>query len=335
VSSDVDERRGFVYGVTAYLLWGLFPLYWPLLKPASALEILAHRMLWSLGFVAILLWRTSGWANVRAILADREKRWLLAGAAVVITSNWGTYIWGVNSHHVVETSLGYFINPLFTILLGVVFLHERLRRMQWVAVGIGSVAIVVLTVGYGRLPWIALVLAFSFGMYGYFKKRAAVGAVESLAIETGYLAIPALTTLIVIQVHGSLVFAQHSAGNSTLLVLTGVITAIPLLFFGAATRRLPLSVIGLLQYLAPVLQLAVGVTVNHEKMPLERWVGFGLVWVALLVLTADGIRRQRRNHERDERLREEPAAAPVLPAAKAERQTEPRCRAHERSFRRV
>jgi chloramphenicol-sensitive protein RarD len=294
VGSDVDERRGLAYGVTAYLLWGLFPLYWPLLKPASALEILAHRMLWSLAFVAVLLWRTHAGRNIRAILADRRKRLLLGAAAVVITANWGTYIWGVNTGHVVETSLGYFINPLFTILLGVLLLDERLRRTQWVAVGIASVAIVVLTVGYGRLPWIALVLATSFGLYGYFKKRAAVGAVESLAIETGYLAIPALTTLIVIQLQGSLVFAQHSAGNTTLLVLTGAITAIPLLFFGAATRRLPLSVMGLVQYLAPVLQFVVGVTVDHEKMPTERWIGFGLVWVALIVLTADGLRRQRR-----------------------------------------
>jgi len=294
VGSDVDERRGLAYGVTAYLLWGLFPLYWPLLKPASALEILAHRMLWSLAFVAVLLWRTRAWRHIRAVTADREKRLLLGAAAVVITANWGTYIWGVNTGHVVETSLGYFINPLFTILLGVLLLHERLRRTQWVAVGIASVAIVVLTVGYGRLPWIALVLATSFGLYGYFKKRARVGAVESLAIETGYLAIPALTTLIIIQLHGSLVFAQHSAGNTTLLVLTGAITAIPLLFFGAATRRLPLSVMGLVQYLAPVIQFVVGVTVDHEKMPTERWIGFGLVWVALIVLTWDGLRRQRR-----------------------------------------
>jgi chloramphenicol-sensitive protein RarD len=304
VGSDVDERRGFLYGATAYLLWGLFPLYWPLLKPAGALEILAHRMLWSLGFVAIVVWRTHAWARVRAVLAVREKRWLLGGAAVVITSNWGTYIWGVNSNHVVETSLGYFINPLFTILLGVLFLHERLRRTQWVAVGIASVAIVVLTVGYGRLPWIALVLATSFGLYGYFKKRAAAGALESLAIETGYLAIPAFATLIVIDVRGDLAFGHHGAGKVSLLVLTGVITVIPLLFFGAATRRLPLSMIGLLQYLAPVLQFLVGVTVDHEKMPTERWVGFALVWVALLVLTVDGL-RLRTQPQRDERSREE------------------------------
>jgi chloramphenicol-sensitive protein RarD len=300
VGSDVDERRGLAYGATAYLLWGLFPLYWPLLKPASALEILAHRMLWSLGFVAILLWRTHGWTKVRAILADRHKRMLLGAAAIVITANWGTYIWGVNTRHVVETSLGYFINPLFTILLGVVFLRERLRPMQWVAVGIGSAAIVALTVDYGRLPWIALVLATSFGLYGYFKKRAAVGAVESLAVETGYLAIPALTTLIVIELHGTLAFAHRSVGNTTLLMLTGVITAIPLLFFGAATRRLPLSVMGLLQYLAPVLQFAVGVGIDHEKMPPARWIGFGLVWVALITLTWDGLRRPRRREAADQ-----------------------------------
>jgi chloramphenicol-sensitive protein RarD len=294
VGSDVDERRGLAYGITAYLLWGLFPLYWPLLKPASALEILAHRMLWSLAFVAVLLWRAHASGQIRAVLADRRKRLLLGAAAVVITVNWGTYIWGVNTKHVVETSLGYFINPLFTILLGVLLLHERLRRTQWVAVGIASVAIVVLTVGYGRLPWIALVLATSFGLYGYFKKRAVVGAVESLAIETGFMAIPALTTLVVIQLQGTLAFGHHSAGNTTLLVLTGAITAIPLLFFGAATRRLPLSVMGLVQYLAPVLQFIVGVTVDHERMPTERWVGFGLVWVALIVLTWDGLRRQRR-----------------------------------------
>jgi chloramphenicol-sensitive protein RarD len=275
-------------------MWGLFPLYWPLLKPASAIEILAHRMVWSLGFVAILLFRTRGWTGVRAIMADREKRILLGCAAVVITANWGTYIWGVNTGHVVETSLGYFINPLFTILLGVVLLHERLRRTQWIAVGIASFAIIVLTVNYGRLPWIALVLAISFGLYGYFKKRASVGAVESLAVETGFLALPALATLTVLEFRGDLVFAHHGAGNSVLLVLTGAITAIPLLFFGAAARRLPLTVIGLVQYLAPVLQFLVGVGIDHENMPAARWFGFGLVWIALAVLTIDGVRNQRR-----------------------------------------
>jgi chloramphenicol-sensitive protein RarD len=294
VDPDAELRRGLLYGVAAYLLWGAFPLYWPLLEPASAVEILAHRILWSLGFVAVVLWRRRAWRSVRAVLANRRQRTLLTLAAVVISVNWGTYIWGVNSGQVVETSLGYFINPLFTILLGVFLLHETLRRTQWIAVGIASLAIVVLAVDYGRLPWIALVLAASFGTYGYLKKRAAVGAAESLAVETGVLALPALAVLIVLQVQGTLAFAHHSAGNTALLAATGVVTAIPLLFFAAATRRLPLSTVGLLQYLAPVLQFAVGVGIDHEPMPTARWIGFGLVWVALVVLTVDGVRAQRR-----------------------------------------
>ena len=293
-TGDGEERRGLLFGVAAYLCWGLFPLYWPLLEPAGYLEILAHRIVWSLLFVAILIWRTHSWNGVLAILANPRQRTLLTCAALVITVNWGTYIWAVNAKHVVETSLGYFINPLFTILLGVVVLHETLRRVQWIAVGIATLAIVVLTLDYGRLPWIALVLATSFGLYGYCKKRAVVGAVESLAVETGILALPALATLVVLQVQGSLVFGHHGAGNTALLVATGAVTAVPLLFFGAAARRLPLSVVGLLQYLAPVLQFAVGVGIDHEAMPAARWLGFALVWVALVVLTVDGVLSQRR-----------------------------------------
>ncbi|MGI8882282.1 MAG: EamA family transporter RarD [Jatrophihabitans sp.] len=288
-----ETRRGLLYGFAAYLLWGGFPLYWPLLKPASALEILAHRMVWSLGFVAILLWRTHGWGRVLAVLRNTRQRNLLTVAAVVVSVNWGTYIWGVNNHHVVETSLGYFINPLFTILLGVLVLHERLRRAQWVAVAIGTVAIVVLTVDYGRLPWIALTLALSFGTYGYVKKRAGVGAVESIAVETGILFLPAVATLVVIGLNGTLAFGRHGAGNTALLIGTGVVTAIPLLFFAASAIRLPLSTLGLLQYLAPVLQFGVGVLVDHEPMPAARLAGFGLVWIALVVLTVDGVRHSR------------------------------------------
>jgi chloramphenicol-sensitive protein RarD len=288
-----DERRGLIYGASSYLLWGLFPLYWPLLEPAGTLEILAQRMVWSLVFVLIVLRVAGGYRGIVQVLRDRRQRLLLAGAAVVITSNWGTYIYGVNTHHVVETSLGYFINPLFTILLGVMVLGERLRRAQWVAVGIASLAIVVIAVDYGRPPWIALILAFSFGMYGFFKKQAAVGALDSLAVETGFMFPLALLTLVVLDVRGSLAFGHHSAGNTLLLAGTGVVTAIPLLLFAAGTRRLPLSVIGLLQYLAPVLQFAVGVGIRHEPLPPAEFVGFALVWLALIVLTVDGIRAGR------------------------------------------
>ena len=284
-----------VYGVAAYALWGAFPLYWPLLEPAAPLEILAHRILWSLVFVAVLLWGTRGWARVGAVLRNASQRRTLAVAAGVISVNWLTYIWGVNTHHIVETSLGYFINPLFTILLGVVVLREQLRTAQWVAVGIASLAIVVLTLDYGRLPWIGLTLALSFGTYGYLKKRANVGAVESLAVETGVLAGPALIVLIVLQMTGSIAFLHHSIGNTVLLMLTGVVTAVPLLFFAAAAIRLPLSTLGLLQYLAPVFQFLIGVLVAHEPLPPARLAGFALVWFALVVLTVDGLLSSRRD----------------------------------------
>ncbi|MCW2529326.1 MAG: EamA family transporter RarD [Pseudonocardiales bacterium] len=292
-NEPVLSDRGLIYGVAAYLLWGLFPLYWPLLEPAGAIEILSMRMLFSLVVVVALLSITHTWDKVAEILRTPAKRWRLLIAAIFVSVNWGVYIWGVNSEHVIETSLGYFINPLFTILLGVVLLGERLRRTQWIAVSIAGLAIVVLTVDYGRLPWIALTLALSFGTYGYQKKRAQVGAVESLAVETGFMALPAAITVAILAANGSLVFGAHP-GNSALLAGTGVVTAIPLLFFGAAARRLPLSTLGLIQYLAPVLQFAVGVGIRHEPLPPARLAGFSLVWLALIILSVDGLRNQRR-----------------------------------------
>ncbi|MEP6851288.1 MAG: EamA family transporter RarD [bacterium] len=293
-ATPVGTDRGLIYGVLAYLMWGAFPLYFPLLEPAGAFEILACRIVFSLLVVAVLLQLTHGWGRVAVLLRDGPVRGRLMIAAVFISVNWGVYIWGVNSEHVVETSLGYFINPLFTIVLGVVLLGERLRQVQWVAVGISALAIVVLTVDYGRLPWIALTLAFSFGIYGYQKKRAAAGAVESLALETGFLAGPALITLAVLAGQGNLVLGSYGAGNTLLLVGTGVITALPLLCFGAAARRLPLSTIGLIQYLAPVLQFGVGVLIRHEPLPAARLAGFALVWLALVILTVDALTEQRR-----------------------------------------
>jgi chloramphenicol-sensitive protein RarD len=290
--ADADGR-GLGYGIAAYALWGAFPLYWPLLEPANAVEILAQRMLWSLGVVAVLLWWTHGWARVREVLAVPWQRWRLFAAALFVSVNWGVYIWAVNAGHVLESSLGYFINPLFTILLGVVVLGERLRRVQWVAVAVGALAIVVLAVDYGRPPWIALVLAFSFGMYGYLKKRVSVGAVESLAIETGFVALPAAVALIVIAALGDATFASHGPGHAGLLAGTGLVTAAPLLLFGAAARRLPLTTLGLIQYLAPVLQFAVGVGIRHEPLPPARLAGFALVWLALVILSVDGGLRAR------------------------------------------
>jgi chloramphenicol-sensitive protein RarD len=294
VPADADHRRGLAFGASAYLLWGLFPLYWPLLEPASTLEMLAQRMVWSLVVMALVLRLSGGFAGVRAVFGNPRQRSFLIGAAVVVTVNWGTYIYGVNIHRVVETSLGYFINPLFTILLGVLVLHERLRPIQWVAVGIGLVAVLVIAVDYGHPPWIALILATSFGLYGFFKKQAAVGAADSMMVETSVLFVPALITLTVIWAQGDLAFGSHGVANTLLLAGTGVVTTVPLLLFAASTRRLPLSVVGLLQYLAPVLQFSVGVGVRHESLPAAEFAGFALVWVALIILTVDGLRSQRR-----------------------------------------
>jgi chloramphenicol-sensitive protein RarD len=289
-----ESRRGLLYGLAAYTLWGAFPLYWPLLEPAGAPEILAHRVLWScvmMGGLVLVLRRGPAF---RAILGDRRRRVLLAAAALVITVNWLTFIWAVNNDRVVETSLGYFINPLVSVLMGIAVLGERLRREQWLAMGVAAAAVVVLTVEYGHPPWVALVLACSFGSYGLLKKLAGVGAVESLSFETLLLAPFAAAYLGWLQTQGSLVFGHHGAGNALLLASTGVVTAVPLICFGAAATRIPLVTLGLLQYLAPILQFALGVLWFHEPMPLGRWVGFLLVWCALALFTTEAWRHRRR-----------------------------------------
>jgi chloramphenicol-sensitive protein RarD len=292
-----ESRRGFLLGVAAYGIWGLFPLYWPLLEPAGAVEILAHRIVWSLVVVAGLLAVTRNWAWVRPLLSDRRTLAAMSAAAVLIAANWALYIWAVNSEHVVETSLGYFITPVVLVLIGVVVLHERLRPVQWAAIGLGTLAVLVLTVDYGRPPWIALGLAASFATYGLIKKRvgATVGAVQSLTVETAVLALPALAYLLTLEGSGDGHFGHVGAGHSLLLASAGVATAVPLLFFAAAARRVPLSTLGLLQYLAPVLQFLIGVLLYDEPMPASRLVGFALVWVALVVLSVDGVRSAGRN----------------------------------------
>jgi chloramphenicol-sensitive protein RarD len=290
------DRRGVLYGVACYLLWGLFPLYWPLLEPAGAIEILAHRIVWSLLVVVTVLAITRSWAWIRPLLADRATLARMTLAAVLIAVNWATYIWGVNNEHVVEASLGYFINPVVTVLIGVLVLHERLRPVQWVAIGLGTVAVVVLAVDYGRPPWIALILAFSFGTYGLLKKQVGVtvGAVQSLTVETAVLFVPALTYLVVLDARGDGQLGHSGLGHGLLLASAGIATAVPLLFFASAARRIPLSTLGLLQYLAPVLQFLTGVLLYDEPMPPSRLVGFVLVWAALAVLTFDGIRQGHR-----------------------------------------
>ena len=275
-------------------MWGLFPLYWTLLDPAGAIEILAHRVLWSLVTVLLVMVALRRTRIVFAAFADPRTRWFLLLAAAVISLNWGGYIWGVNNGRVVETSLGYFINPLVTVLMGVVVLGERLRRVQWYAVGLATVAVVVLTLDYGRPPWVAFLLAFSFATYGLAKKKAGVDAVESLTVETLYIGPVAAGYVAWLGWQGQSEFAQNGAGHAWLMVSTGIITVIPLLCFGAAAIRVSMVTIGLLQYIAPILQFALGVVWFDEAMPASRWIGFVLVWVALVVFTVDATRHRRR-----------------------------------------
>lgn len=317
MKAENEQRTGLLYGFGAYGMWGLVPLFWPLLMPSGAIEILAHRMVWSLAVVAVALIALRRWSWMAELVRQPRKLGLTALAASVISVNWGLYIWSVNNGHVVEASLGYFINPLVTIALGVLVLGERLRRVQWAAVGVGLAAVVVLAVGYGRPPWISLALACSFATYGLIKKKLAMGGLESLTAETALLFLPALGYLLWLGMEGRSTFTSQGLGHSALLASTGLVTAIPLICFGAAAIRVPLSTLGLLQYLAPVFQFALGVVYFHEEMPPERWAGFGLVWVALLLLTWDALRTARRSRARLAGAGAQAAAAADVAAAPA------------------
>jgi len=289
-----EQRRGFLFGFAAYFLWGLFPLYWKLLGESGAIEILAHRIIWSMVTIAGLVVLRRRLPQLKALWREPRQRWLLVLAAGLISVNWGTYIWGVTHGHVVETSLGYFINPLFTVMLGVLVLSERLRPVQWTALGIAAVAVLALTIEYGRPPWIALTLTVSFGLYGLAKKKAGAGAIEGMTLESAAIAPVALATVLVLTFRGDATVTSNGPWYAALVMLSGPLTALPLLLFGAAATRVSLTTIGLLQYIAPMMQFALGVLVYREEMPPMRWVGFGLVWLALVVFSLDGITRRRR-----------------------------------------
>jgi chloramphenicol-sensitive protein RarD len=287
------ERKGVVAGFAAYGFWGFVPIYWKILGEVPVWQLLLHRMTWSLLFVSLLLTLRQDWSWLQPTLADRRNLWRFAASAVLLAINWFVYIWGVNSGYIVETSLGYFINPLISVLFGVVFLGERMRRGQWLAVGIATAGVVYLTVRYGSLPWIALTLAVSFGVYGLLKKQARVGAVQGLTLETAVLAGPAALALVYLGITGQGAFITEGAGTSLLLVGTGAVTAIPLILFAASARLIPLSMLGILQYLAPTLQLLIGVLIYGEPFPLERMLGFAFIWTALVIYTAENLRHRQ------------------------------------------
>lgn len=279
-------KVGLTLGFAAYLTWGLFPLYWPLLKPANSIEIVAHRAVWSLIFCLALLAYTKQLKPTLALLKNPRimKRLFLSTALVSV--NWLTYIWGVNHGHVVECALGYYINPLIIIAFGILLLKEKMRKLQWFAVGCAAIGVIVLTIDYGRPPWIALTLAVSWGSYGLVKKQLGLGALEGLTIETIILFIPWTAYLIWMEQKGTGQFGHHT-GLTLLLILAGAVTAIPLLMFNGSTNRLPFTIIGLLQYITPTVQFLIGVVVRHEAMPVGRWIGFLVIWVALIALGID------------------------------------------------
>jgi chloramphenicol-sensitive protein RarD len=286
------EKAGLLFGVSAYTLWGLFPLYWPLLKPANPLEIVSHRAVWTVVFCVIFLGITKSLKSTLATFKRKHVAIKLFSTSVLISINWLVYIWATNNGHVVEASLGYYINPVIIIAMGVILLHEKMRKMQWISIAIASTGVLILTIDYGRLPWIAIALALSWGSYGFIKKSLGLGALEGLAIETMISSVPYLGYLIYLGAQGTGQFG-NGVVITTLIISAGAVTAIPLLLFNGATTRLPFTIIGLLQYITPTLQFAIGVWVLHEDMPAARWIGFVIIWIALVVLATDLFRSNR------------------------------------------
>lgn len=286
-----DNGNGAAYGFVAYLIWGAFPLYFNALKPAGAWEVLSHRIVWTLVVCLVALAATRNLGFLRRLAGNPRQLLATSLAGLFIAVNWTVYIQAVITGHTVEAALGYFLNPLVTVGLGVVVLRERLRLLQWIAVGVGALACVYLAIDYGRPPWISIVLALSFASYGFMKKRigGSLTAIEGLTAESAVLTPIAIVVLVVVGMTGNATFSGHGAGHSMLLLAAGIVTAVPLLLFAAAASRVPLVTIGMLQFITPILQLLCGVLLLDEHMPVARWIGFGIVWIALILLTIDSL----------------------------------------------
>ena len=282
-------NKGIWYGVGAYLAWGLFPVYWKLIDQVPAAQLIGHRIVWSFLTLLAIVLLSNQWRRFRAATSNLRVLRLYVIAAVLITINWFTYVWGVNSGYIFETSLGYFINPLVSVVFGVMVFGERLRRLQWTAVVLAASGVTYLTIAYGTLPWIALVLAFSFGLYGMVKKLAPLGSTYGLTVETAIGLVPAVFYLLYVERQGRGAFLHVEAVSNALLIGTGIVTTIPLLLFASAVRRTALSTMGVLQYIAPTLQLLLGVLVYREPFTSTQLVGFTIVWAALLVFGIDGV----------------------------------------------
>ncbi len=286
-------KRGIAFGVGAYVLWGILPIFWKAIESVGSFEILAHRIVWSMVLLTGIIGIRRSWAQIRRLKASSVVRLLVAGG--LLTVNWATYIWAVNNGHIVEASLGYFINPLLNVALGVIVLRERLDATQWTAIGVAAAGVAYMTITVGTVPWIALVLATSFATYALLKKQmVALGPFESLTVEIALVLVPAFAFLLVLSAKGEGSFGSAGPRITLLLILTGLATALPLLLFGAAATRIPLSTIGLLQYIAPSMQFLIGVFVYGEIVGRDRLVGFVLVWIALAIYTISGLFRRRR-----------------------------------------
>ena len=290
-------NAGTLYAISAYLLWGLLPLYWKLLKDVPASEILSHRIVWSfmLTVFLIALQRNRNWLTL--LLKNNSTLRYFIGSAIIIGLNWFTYIWAVNHGFIVEASLGYFINPLISVILGVMILKEKLRSFQWFAISIAAAGVMYLTFKYGSFPWISFVLAFSFGFYGLLRKTAALNSLQGLTVEMSFLFLPALIFLVLKEANGNAAFLHANWPQNILLVLTGIVTTLPLLLFAAGARLIRLSKLGILQYIAPTLQFLIGVFIFHEQFPSSRFIGFVIIWIALAIYTGEGIyafQRRRR-----------------------------------------
>ncbi|HQO98484.1 MAG TPA: EamA family transporter RarD [Anaerolineaceae bacterium] len=288
------KNKGVLFALAAYILWGFFPLYFKAIQQVSALQILAHRIAWGFVFTLAVVLVLRQWKEFRASVFNRRTFLIYAGASVVLGINWFTYVWAVITNHVVESSLGYFINPIVSVLLGVIFLRERLRTFQWVAIAMVTAGVVYLTITFGQLPWISLLLAVTFGFYGLLKKIAPLGALHGITLETAVLTIPSLVYLLIVNANGTGTFGHSTPLLDFLLVLSGPVTAIPLLLFATGARRIPLTTIGLLQYIAPTLQFLLGVLVFHEPFDQTRLIGFMIIWLALVLFSVENLLARRR-----------------------------------------
>lgn len=289
-----DQRRGVWFAVACYVAWGLFPIYWKQLANIPAIDILANRMVWSLAFVLLLLLFRQDWGWIGKAVRNRHVVLPYLAAALLLSVNWYIYIWAVNANYVVESSLGYFINPLVSVLFAVIFLHERLRPWQWAAIGIAAAGVVFLTVTYGQLPWIALALALTFALYGLIKKRARLDALRGMAMETACMFLPALIFLLYRSSTGHGSVGAVSPAETLLLMGTGVVTVLPLYWFASAAHLIPLALLGILQYIAPTLQFTLGIALYHEPFSLAKLAGFSIIWVALLIYWAEGMLHRQR-----------------------------------------